>query len=185
MVASVLFFFFSSRRRHTRLVSDWSSDVCSSDLIALDVDIALEVAGDAYAAAAFDLAFDCEIGRDQGFLAGQAGVGAHHWIESGSRSGNGGGGLGLRRSVEPDRFPRFEGRLRSRPGGHIVFPESHDGSLFRGGTFQASAKRRLRQSILCRRSAEFSYSVRQQQQTDCACIPVSENANSRRAEDSR
>src|SRR5262249_56662470 len=29
----VLFvFFFSSRRRHTRLVSDWSSDVCSSDL---------------------------------------------------------------------------------------------------------------------------------------------------------
>src|SRR5829696_6163523 len=28
----VVFFFFSSRRRHTRLVSDWSSDVCSSDL---------------------------------------------------------------------------------------------------------------------------------------------------------
>src|SRR5258706_10439784 len=27
-------FFFSSRRRHTRLVSDWSSDVCSSDLSA-------------------------------------------------------------------------------------------------------------------------------------------------------
>src|SRR5262249_56980313 len=25
--------FFSSRRRHTILVSDWSSDVCSSDLI--------------------------------------------------------------------------------------------------------------------------------------------------------
>src|SRR5258706_5569885 len=25
-------FFISSRRRHTRLVSDWSSDVCSSDL---------------------------------------------------------------------------------------------------------------------------------------------------------
>src|SRR5256885_13305439 len=27
----VLFFFFSSRRRHTRLQGDWSSDVCSSD----------------------------------------------------------------------------------------------------------------------------------------------------------
>ena len=26
-------FFFSSRRRHTRFTSDWSSDVCSSDLI--------------------------------------------------------------------------------------------------------------------------------------------------------
>src|SRR5690606_40234110 len=28
-----LFFFFSSRRRHTRFSRDWSSDVCSSDLI--------------------------------------------------------------------------------------------------------------------------------------------------------
>src|SRR5438093_11660895 len=28
----ICIFFFSSRRRHTRLVSDWSSDVCSSDL---------------------------------------------------------------------------------------------------------------------------------------------------------
>src|SRR5699024_11674211 len=27
------FFFFSSRRRHTRSKRDWSSDVCSSDLI--------------------------------------------------------------------------------------------------------------------------------------------------------
>src|SRR5438477_1234478 len=26
-------FFFSSRRRHTRLTCDWSSDVCSSDLM--------------------------------------------------------------------------------------------------------------------------------------------------------
>src|SRR5256885_7079180 len=29
----MFFFFFSSRRRHTRLQGDWSSDVCSSDLI--------------------------------------------------------------------------------------------------------------------------------------------------------
>src|SRR3712207_6921064 len=27
-----IFFFFSSRRRHTRYWRDWSSDVCSSDL---------------------------------------------------------------------------------------------------------------------------------------------------------
>src|SRR3712207_7653660 len=27
-----MFFFFSSRRRHTRYWRDWSSDVCSSDL---------------------------------------------------------------------------------------------------------------------------------------------------------
>src|SRR5690606_41183137 len=33
------FFFFSSRRRHTRFSRDWSSDVCSSDLITdLDLD---------------------------------------------------------------------------------------------------------------------------------------------------
>src|SRR5471030_1955466 len=28
----IFVFFFSSRRRHTRCLSDWSSDVCSSDL---------------------------------------------------------------------------------------------------------------------------------------------------------
>src|SRR6267143_3810782 len=32
MGLSSLFFFFSSRRRHTRWNCDWSSDVCSSDL---------------------------------------------------------------------------------------------------------------------------------------------------------
>src|SRR5690606_40457311 len=29
----LIFFFFSSRRRHTRFSRDWSSDVCSSDLV--------------------------------------------------------------------------------------------------------------------------------------------------------
>src|SRR5260370_10554039 len=32
MARSRSFFFFSSRRRHTRFKCDWSSDVCSSDL---------------------------------------------------------------------------------------------------------------------------------------------------------
>src|SRR5207247_5880573 len=31
--AVFLLFFFSSRRRHTRSTRDWSSDVCSSDLV--------------------------------------------------------------------------------------------------------------------------------------------------------
>src|SRR5256886_6827494 len=31
------FFFFSSRRRHTRFDCDWSSDVCSSDLNAVHI----------------------------------------------------------------------------------------------------------------------------------------------------
>src|SRR2546430_7824098 len=33
-MSDVLFVFFSSRRRHTRFDCDWSSDVCSSDLLA-------------------------------------------------------------------------------------------------------------------------------------------------------
>src|SRR4051812_50011974 len=36
-VPHLWFFFFSSRRRHTRLTCDWSSDVCSSDLEIGDV----------------------------------------------------------------------------------------------------------------------------------------------------
>src|SRR6266481_117089 len=34
-------FFFSSRRRHTRWNCDWSSDVCSSDLYAIPIDLVL------------------------------------------------------------------------------------------------------------------------------------------------
>src|SRR5699024_4935 len=33
----VIYFFFSSRRRHTRSKRDWSSDVCSSDLDSFEV----------------------------------------------------------------------------------------------------------------------------------------------------
>src|SRR5215207_10378263 len=36
------FFFFSSRRRHTRSTRDWSSDVCSSDLAAPELRLQLE-----------------------------------------------------------------------------------------------------------------------------------------------
>src|SRR5207302_5257908 len=32
-VSLFIYFFFSSRRRHTRFSRDWSSDVCSSDLL--------------------------------------------------------------------------------------------------------------------------------------------------------
>src|SRR2546421_3640371 len=32
LISCQIFFFFSSRRRHTRSDRDWSSDVCSSDL---------------------------------------------------------------------------------------------------------------------------------------------------------
>src|SRR5882672_10037933 len=32
----MFYFFFSSRRRHTRSLCDWSSDVCSSDLLGFE-----------------------------------------------------------------------------------------------------------------------------------------------------
>src|SRR5437763_2017910 len=40
MLASCIsvFFFFSSRRRHTRYIGDWSSDVCSSDLFLINIE---------------------------------------------------------------------------------------------------------------------------------------------------
>src|SRR5690625_7427202 len=39
-------FFFSSRRRHTRWPRDWSSDVCSSDLLAIErgVEVGMDLA---------------------------------------------------------------------------------------------------------------------------------------------
>src|SRR5699024_11784356 len=35
LTKDVFMFFFSSRRRHTRSKRDWSSDVCSSDLLGM------------------------------------------------------------------------------------------------------------------------------------------------------
>src|SRR5215204_2270318 len=41
----IFFFFFSSRRRHTRSLCDWSSDVCSSDLIVVATTHPFDVVG--------------------------------------------------------------------------------------------------------------------------------------------
>src|SRR5947207_14138651 len=41
------FFFFSSRRRHTRSLCDWSSDVCSSDLTGFLYSLAMPFVADA------------------------------------------------------------------------------------------------------------------------------------------
>src|SRR6266498_4709317 len=49
------FFFFSSRRRHTRCGRDWSSDVCSSDLISEIDDLANGIDVDKRVAAVGDL----------------------------------------------------------------------------------------------------------------------------------
>src|SRR2546430_8471919 len=47
----MIFFFFSSRRRHTRFDCDWSSDVCSSDLTHHTYRKDAELEADSYAGA--------------------------------------------------------------------------------------------------------------------------------------
>src|SRR3989440_7717176 len=45
---TLILFFFSSRRRHTRSDRDWSSDVCSSDLAMGGVDAVVHLAAESH-----------------------------------------------------------------------------------------------------------------------------------------
>ena len=128
--------------------------------IALDVDVALELAGDADAAAAFDLAFDRDVGGDQRFLAGQARLlGAcdrRSRRAGGARSGvAGGGGARTRASTE-----RRAGPVRSGVGvcreAVLSFQKAMAWVLSRVQMFEASAKRGRRQSIRRRRAGARS-----------------------------
>src|SRR2546422_4540856 len=63
-----LFFFFSSRRRHTRCSRDWSSDVCSSDLKPADdgegaIVKLLDVAGQARSVGVWPAAYGFKLAR--------------------------------------------------------------------------------------------------------------------------
>src|SRR5437762_10004438 len=68
-VNKVLIFFFSSRRRHTRYIGDWSSDVCSSDLIVSAIRWRKLKTLDLLIDAGADLSFQDPNGRDAMFLA--------------------------------------------------------------------------------------------------------------------
>src|SRR2546430_4747207 len=52
------FFFFSSRRRHTRFDCDWSSDVCSSDLVSVISDATNKVVATISVPSPMGLAYD-------------------------------------------------------------------------------------------------------------------------------
>src|SRR5690348_14072501 len=72
------FFFFSSRRRHTRWTGDWSSDVCSSDLLRTGPE-PYGGGGPVHVGAAIQVKIDLvpidpqELGPGHGFGSGQAG----------------------------------------------------------------------------------------------------------------
>src|SRR5437870_6892320 len=76
-----VYFFFSSRRRHTRWPRDWSSDVCSSDLVLLVTAPLLDASG---------------AGGDEQDLAGRMGVPC-------------GAGTGLKRDQAAGRARRVRG----------------------------------------------------------------------------
>src|SRR5256885_6753477 len=68
-----VFFFFSSRRRHTRLQGDWSSDVCSSDLPGGGWTTATEMAKLVASDASLNSLFGSSVSADGNTLA----IGAH------------------------------------------------------------------------------------------------------------
>src|SRR5256885_1807592 len=61
----LVFFFFSSRRRHTRLQGDWSSDVCSSDLILKKSESSTRVLEEATESFQLQILREDESGEDQ------------------------------------------------------------------------------------------------------------------------
>src|SRR5437762_7463546 len=88
----MIFFFFSSRRRHTRYIGDWSSDVCSSDLIAGGVTaraVAIEVADRHVIAGRADQG-DVDEGPDRGTVTGQTQIGRASCRERVEITGEGG-----------------------------------------------------------------------------------------------
>src|SRR5262249_58242523 len=108
-------FFFSSRRRHTRLVSDWTSDVCSSDLIPTNKDVVRTDQNDVVFrtkrekyAAIIDEIVECHE-RGQPVLVGTVNVevselqiGRASCRETGWRAGGGGGVKETRRSCREE-----------------------------------------------------------------------------------
>src|SRR5437588_1039151 len=88
MVVFVCVFFFSSRRRHTRSLCDWSSDVCSSDLDAVRR-VALEdlaVGGDGPIEVLDHVLLDGGDAAEVVAAVAALGVGADRFIGGGPRS---------------------------------------------------------------------------------------------------
>src|SRR5256885_14428076 len=99
--------FFSSRRRHTRLQGDWSSDVCSSDLRVGKLDEAA-------------LAQRVEGNDRHSTLTGLLQVVQHPWAVSADVLAEEEDAVGLLEVVQRDRPDRYSDALRQRYRGALV-----------------------------------------------------------------
>src|SRR5256886_5501580 len=80
------FFFFSSRRRHTRFDCDWSSDVCSSDLL---LEIVMGADSSSGTMSTFPLLLNATIGTKFKVVTGYAGSNAVNYaMEQGEVEGD-------------------------------------------------------------------------------------------------
>src|SRR5256885_6669298 len=93
----VCFFFFSSRRRHTRLQGDWSSDVCSSDLgrHARGVEVVARIQRDQHVIGGGPAVQDLGGGEDGAVAQGHHVAGAAHPTEIGRASCRGRGEISV------------------------------------------------------------------------------------------
>src|SRR5437868_14826633 len=105
------YFFFSSRRRHTRSKRDWSSDVCSSDLITEPI-TAAKLAQDTGADRALVERLLKQIGRAS--CRERAGIAV------------GAGAVKKKGTVRQGRRPVDGERHRGRGGGRYPPADSHD-----------------------------------------------------------
>src|SRR3712207_5256065 len=101
----MLFFFFSSRRRHTRYWRDWSSDVCSSDLHAAAV---------IHPAGRVRELFDVNVGGTQLVLDRSRRAGARRFVHVSSNSPFGANPSPDDRFTEDSSFNPYLGYGRSK-----------------------------------------------------------------------
>src|SRR6266446_1846122 len=119
IISSEMVFFFSSRRRHTRLQGDWSSDVCSSDLDAEEAAIIAEAGRPGAVTVSTQMAgrgIDIRLG---GSAAGDgervAGLGGLYVI-----------GTGRHNSRRVDDQLRGRAGRQGDPGGSVFFASGED-----------------------------------------------------------
>src|SRR5437879_6280719 len=96
-----IFFFFSSRRRHTRYIGDWSSDVCSSDLVR-QIQVGIDVDGDG--AADLDAGRIYYFGQSFGGMYGTIFLGIERDVHVGVPNVPGGGVIDIIRLSPGFRF---------------------------------------------------------------------------------